>query len=295
MRVGFIGTGNIGRPMCANVIRAGHEVAVHDLREESAATLIELGARWAESPAAAARGAEVVLTSLPGPSEVEAVLTGPDGILDGAAPGTVLFDLSTNFPATVRRLARAAAARGVTMLDAAVSGGTRGAEEATLAIMVGGDRAAFDRCEPLLRCIGANVFHMGELGNGAMVKLINNLVSIGSGLILHEAIVLAEKTGIDPARAHEVMSVASAAPFVRGMPRLLERDFEAPTFSLGLAAKDLRLAVQAGREAGAPLPISSAACDHLLRAEARGYGGKQIGAALLVAEEGAGIPPAAGR
>lgn len=289
MNVGFIGTGRMGTPMCANIIKAGHHVVVNDLHEEATERLIELGAKWADTPAEVARQSEVIMTSLPAPADVERVLSGADGILDGAAPGTAYFDLSTNFPATVRRLVDVAAARGVVMLDCAVSGGTTGAEAATLAVMVGGDRATFERYEPLLKTIGPNVFYMGEAGNGTLVKLINNLVSIGSGLLLHEAVVLAEKTGIDPQRAYEVMNVASASRYVQGMPHLLERDFGAPTFALALAAKDLRLAVQAGHEAGFAMPIASAACEHLLRAVARGLGGLEIGAALFPAEEAAGI------
>jgi 3-hydroxyisobutyrate dehydrogenase len=279
----------MGLPMCANIIKAGHQVVVNDLREEATERLIELGAEWADTPADVARRSEVLMTSLPTPNDVERVLSGADGILEGAAPGTAYFDLSTNFPATVRRLVDVAAARGVVMLDCAVSGGTKGAEEATLAVMVGGDRATFNRYEPLLKTIGPHVFYMGAAGNGALVKLINNLVSIGSGLLLHEAVVLAEKTGIDPQRAYEVMNVASASRYVQQMPHLLERDFGSPTFALGLAAKDLRLAVQAGHEAGMAMPIASAACEHLLRAVAHGLGGMEIGAALLPAEAAAGI------
>ena len=235
MRVGFIGVGNIGNPMCANVIKAGHEVVVHDLVEERAANLIELGAEWVDSPAEAAKRSEVVLTSLPGPPEVETVLTGADGILAGAEAGTVYLDLSTNLPAVAQRLSTAAAEYGVTMLDAPVSGGVVGAENATLAVMVGGDREAFDRYEPLLQAIGENIFHMGEVGSGALVKLINNMVALTSQQIVHEAVVLAEASGLDPLRAHEVMSVSSAQRYVAGIPRLLERDFDDPPFSLALA------------------------------------------------------------
>ena len=292
--VGFIGTGKIGNPMCANVIKGGHRVVVHDIVEEQTANLIELGAVWAESPAAVAAQTEVVLTSLPGPPEVTAVLRGADGVLEGAQPGLVCFDLSTNLPSTVRLLAERAAEQGVTFLDSPVSNGVIGAERAELAVMVGGDKAAFDQYKPVLECIGNNVFHMGELGMGAMTKIINNMVGLTSMQVLIEATVLAEKTGLDPARVHEVMSVASARNYVGNMPVLLERNFEEATFYLQWAAKDVSLAVQAAREAGMPLPIASAAADTFARAKNRGLGRKSVMATLLSAEEDAGVTPDSG-
>ena len=219
--VGFIGVGKIGNPMCANVIKGGHRVVVHDLVEEHAANLIELGAIWAESPAQVASQSEVVLTSLPGPPEVTAVLRGADGILEGAEPGLVCFDLSTNLPSTVRMLAERAAERGVVFHDSPVSNGVQGAIDATLAVMVGGDESSFEKYRPVLECIGNNVFHMGELGMGALTKIINNMVSISSIQLLVEATVIAEAAGLDAHKAYEVMSVASAQSYVHNMPTLL--------------------------------------------------------------------------
>ncbi len=287
--VGFIGVGNIGNPMCANVIKGGHRVVVHDLVEARAENLIELGAIWAESPAAVAAQSEVVLTSLPGPPEVSAVLRGADGVLDGAEPGLVCFDLSTNLPSTVKLLAERAAERGVLFLDAPVSNGVQGAIDATLAVMVGGDRAAFDAYRHVLECIGSNVFHMGELGMGALTKITNNMVSIGSGQLLIEALVIAEAAGLDPQRAYEVMRVASAQHYVRSGPALLERDFDHAPFYLQWAAKDVSLAVQVAREQGVPSPIASATSDMLNRAKNRGLGMKSVLATLLSAEADAGI------
>ena len=287
MRVGFIGTGNIGNPMAENLIKAGHSLVVHDLVEERAANLIELGARWAGSPSEAARQSEVVLTSLPGPAEVEAVLTGEDGILAGAAPGTAYFDLSTNLPRTVRRLAAVAAEQGVTMLDSPVSGGVCGAREATLAVMVGGDRAVFDAHRPLLEAIGKNVFYMGELGSGALIKLANNLVALSVRQVVQEGLVLAAKNGVDAERAHEVLSASSASAHMGGVGRLLQRQFDDPTFALTLAAKDVGLALQVAEQCDLSLPLASAAHGNLLRARALGLGGKSPEATLLVYEQGA--------
>ncbi len=287
--VGFIGVGKIGNPMCANVLKGGHRVVVNDLVEEHAANLIELGAIWAESPAQVAAQTEVVLTSLPGPPEVTAVLRGADGILEGAEPGLVCFDLSTNLPSTVKLLAERAAEQGVTFLDSPVSNGVQGAIDATLAVMVGGDEAAFDKYKPVLECIGNNVFHMGELGMGALTKITNNMVSISSIQLLIEATVIAEAAGLDPQKAYEVMSVASAQNYVRNMPTLLERDFDDASFFLQWAAKDVSLAVQVAREQGIPSPMASAASDMLNRAKNRGYRMKSVMATLLSAEEDAGV------
>ena len=289
--VGFIGTGKIGNPICANVIKGGHRVVVHDLVEEHTANLIELGAVWAESPAAVAAQTEVVLTSLPGPPEVTAVMRGAHGVFEGAEPGLVCFDLSTNLPSTVRLLAERAAEAGVIFHDSPVSNGVDGAIRAELAVMVGGDLESFERYKPVLECIGNNVFHMGELGMGALTKIINNMVGITSAQVLIEATVLAEKAGLDPARAHEVMSVASARNYVGNMPALLKREFDDPSFFLQWAAKDVSLAVQVAREEGMPLPIAAAAADTLFRAKNRGLSHKSVMATLLSAEQDAGVEP----
>jgi len=289
MRVGFIGVGNMGNPMCEHVIKAGHEVVVHDLVEERAANLIELGAKWAESAAEVARLSEVVLTSLPGPPEVEAVLTGADGILAGAAPGMAYLDLSTSLPDVAKRLSAIAEEQGVMMLDSPVSGGVAGAQAGTLAVMVGGDKETFDRYEEVLGAIGENVFYMGEIGNGVLVKLVNNLVALTTQQVVQEGILLAEVAGLDPMRAHEVMSVSSAQRFVGGVPRLLERDYDNVSFALELAAKDVRLALEVAANHNASLPVTAAAHQTLLRAKARGLGAKNLTATFQLLEESAGL------
>lgn len=289
MRLGFIGTGHIGNPMARNLIKAGHELVVNDLRPDACANLLELGAVWAESPAAVGAQTGVIFTSLPGPAEVEAVLTGAEGILAGARPGTVYFDLSTNAPATARRLAVIAAERGVTYLDAPVSGGVAGAEKGTLAVMVGGDRAAFEAHKPLLEAIGANIFHLGDVGAGCTAKLANNLIALGVSHLINEALVMGVRAGIDAQTLYQVMTVSSASRFVQGVPRLLERAFDAPTFTLALGAKDVGLAVSLGREHGVPMPASAAIEQSLLAAAGAGHGAKASSATLLWLEALAGV------
>ena len=168
MKIGFIGTGNMGNPMAANLIKAGHQLTVHDLRREAATNLLEMGANWADSPKEAVPGNEMVLTSLPVPRDVEAVVLGENGILEGAIKGQVFFDLSTNSPTMIRRLHDECADKGVTLLDSPVSGGTYGAAAGTLAVMVGGDKPTFEKFKPTLEAIGNHVVYCGAIGNGSV-------------------------------------------------------------------------------------------------------------------------------
>ena len=289
MDVGFVGTGHMGNHMARNMIRAGYQLVVHDLREEATVNLQDLGARWADSPKAVASQCEVIFTSLPGPPEVERVVLGPDGILEGARPGTVLFELSTNSPAGIRPVAEAAREKSVDLLDAPVSGGVTGAEQATLSVMVGGTREAFDKYKPLLDAIGKNVFYLGKLGNGYVAKLANNLIGIASGQIMQEGVLMGVKAGLDPETIYEVLNVSSASRQIQGLPRLLERNFEDPGFALELAGKDVSLAVQLGRDLGLAMPVSAAAEQNFIRAKARGLGKKSPQATLLLMEEAAGV------
>ena len=289
MEIGFIGTGRMGNPMARNLIKAGNSLVVHDLNEASAANLIELGARWAGSPRAVAEQCGVVFTSLPGPPEVEAVALGPEGIFAGARPGTVLFDLSSNAPPVIRAIAERGCERGITVLDAPVSGGVSGAEKGTLAVMVGGDRAAFETHRALLDAIGANVFHLGDVGAGSAVKLMNNLIALSIGPLLQEAVVVGTKAGIAPEVLHQVFSVSSAGPLVRGLPRMFRREFDEPTFALKLAAKDVGLAVALGRDLAVPMPVAAAVEQVYAWAKGNGLGEKNSLATLLLYEAAAGV------
>jgi 3-hydroxyisobutyrate dehydrogenase len=289
MQLGFIGTGKIGNPMARSLLRAGHQLAVNDLVETATANLIELGAVWAGSPAEVAARAEVLFTSLPGPPEVEQVLTGKNGILAGARQGTVYFDLSSNLPSVARRLAAVAADRGVTYLDSPVSGGVSGAEQATLAVMVGGDRAAYDTYKPLLEAIGKNVFHLGDVGAGCTAKLVNNLIGLGTQHLINEGLVAGVKAGVDARTLYEVMNVSSASAFVQRVPALLKRTFDDAPFTLRLTTKDVGLAVTMGRELGVPMPASAAIEQAMLEAMATGLGSKAMNATLLYLEQLAGV------
>lgn len=272
MKVGFIGVGSMGGPMCRNIVRkSNQEIAVFDLNAAAMKACTDLGAKPTGSIAELAAGAEVIMTSLPMPKDVEAVALGPGGIAEHARPGTVYFDLSTNSPTVVRRLGEQLRTKGITMLDAPVSGGVAGAEAATIAIMVGGDKAAFDANLPLLKSFGANVIHMGPLGAGTIAKLVNNMVAFCNMAAGAEGLMLGAAAGVDLRKLDEVIRNSSGnSNAYRSMAeRVMKGDFKA-SFALDLAYKDAHLALELADELGVPTPL--AAQVHNLMRMARGLG-----------------------
>lgn len=289
MRIGFIGVGNMGHPMAANLIKAGHQLTVTDLRKEAAADLLEAGATWADTPKAAATGAELTMMSLPMPKDVEGVVLGAGGVLEGSAPGSTIIDLSTNSPIVVRDLAAKVAEKGVKFLDAPVSGGVRGARDATLAVMVGGDADDFAACKPVLDAIGKNVFHAGPVGNGNVAKLINNQLAFISMMGLTEALVCGAKAGIDPVLLRDIVRAGSGGSFVwDGGARAILKDRLAPSFSLNLAGKDIGLAQDLANEIGVPMPMGKAAHDLIIGYRDNGFAEEDVLATVKAVEERSG-------
>jgi 3-hydroxyisobutyrate dehydrogenase-like beta-hydroxyacid dehydrogenase len=289
-RVGFIGLGTMGSPMAANLLRAGHRLAVHDARRAAATPLLDAGTAWADTPAAVAAASEVTFTSLPGPDEVEAVVAGEGGILAGAAPGSTIVDLSTNSPTVVRALAGQAAACGVGFLDAPVSGGAAGATRGTLTVMVGGDASLFDAVRPLLEVIGGQIFLVGDVGAGTVAKLVNNLLAIINMLSTVEALVLAGKAGIDLERLREVINSSSgrSAMWEYGS-RLVLKDRLQPSFTVSLAAKDLALATRLANELGVMVPMGMHAEALLVGHRDAGFAREDVFATVKALEAQAGI------
>ncbi|MGE0425801.1 MAG: NAD(P)-dependent oxidoreductase [Reyranellaceae bacterium] len=272
MKIGFIGVGNMGGPMCRNIIKkTNHSVTVFDLNPASVKACTDLGATAGKTVAEIAAGSEVIMTSLPMPKDVEAVALGAGGILENAKPGTVYFDLSTNALTNVRAIAAKLKEKGITMLDAPVSGGTIGAEAGTIAIMVGGDKAAFDAHLPMLQSFGANVLHMGELGTGTIAKLVNNMMLFCNMAAAAEGMMLGEMAGIDPAKLQQVISNSSgnSSAFRLFSDRVTKGNFKA-SFALDLAYKDLHLALELADQLSAPTPLAAQA--HNLMRLARGMG-----------------------
>jgi 3-hydroxyisobutyrate dehydrogenase-like beta-hydroxyacid dehydrogenase len=285
--IGFIGTGNIGNPMCRHIVQAGHDVVVHDRRPEANENLIELGARRASTPREVAEACRVIFSSLPGPKEVEDVVRGADGLLGALQPGDIHVDLSTNSVTAVRRMAELEAAVGVMYLDSPVTGGVAGAEAGTLTLLVSGDRLAFEEVEPVLKAIGTNIFYLGDTGTGTLVKLINNAIVLCAGQLMQEGVVLGAKAGLDPGQLYEMLRVSSARPFIGLMPQVIGRRFENPSFTLGLAAKDVGLAMETARDMAVPMPVTSAAHQTYLRAVAAGLSSVSFLATLEALEAGA--------
>ena len=291
MKIGFIGLGNMGNPMATNLVNAGHELVVHDLRREAATNLLEMGATWADTPKEAVPGRDVVFTSLPVPRDVEAVVLGENGILEGASSETVYMDLSTNSPTAIRRIHDMCAEKGVTVLDAPVSGGTYGAAAATLAVMVGGDKSVYDRMKPTLDAIGSHVVYCGPIGNGMVCKICNNLLSMGIGVLMTEALTMGVKAGVDLAPLADVIanSTGGNKRLTDKFPRFLFKGNFEPGFATALAAKDVRLATDLGREYGIPMELSNLVDQRHVEAMFRGWGPEDSDAVSKIQEEKSGV------
>ena len=257
-RVGFIGLGNIGKPMAVNVATAGFDLMVYDVREEPLTELAALGATVAHSPREIGAHGEIIELVVVDDAQVEAVTLGEGGVLSGAKPGSLIAIHSTVHPKTVRKIAELAKARGVDVIDAQVSGGERGAQAKTLCYMVGGDKALFERCRPLFATSGANIFHLGELGAGAIAKLAHNLIVYVNMLAASEGMRLAEKAGLDLKALQDVVHVSAGQSRVADnwlqQRRLKEAYTSGPQGLMQLIHKDLRLALELGHDLGLPLP-----------------------------------------
>ena len=292
MKVGFIGLGTMGASMAYNCLQGGNEMVVHDIRREAATRHLEAGADWADSPREVAEASEIVFTSLPGPTEVEAVGLGEDGILEGMSEGKVYFDLSTSTPTLIRHIHEQAAARGIHVLDAPVSGGPRGAASRNLAIWVGGDKEVFDRCKPVLDSIGDKAYYVGPIGCGAVAKLVHNCTGYIVQAALAEVFTMGVKAGVEPLALWQ--AVRKGAQGRRGTfeglaEHLLPGKFDPPDFALRLARKDVDLAVGVGREYDVPMRLAQLTLQEMTEALNRGWGHRDSRVAMLLQEERAGV------
>ena len=290
MKVGFIGVGFMGKHMARHIIEGGHELTIYDISETAAKDLVDLGAKWANSPSIVATNSEVIFTSLPTPQDVEQVVIGEGGLLDGAIEGTTFFDLSTTDPETITRISESTSQKGVTLLDAPVSGGTTGAEEGTLCVMVGGDKSKYDKYKSVLDLIGTQVVYCGNLGAGAVCKIVNNLIGMTLGVVLSEAFSLGVKAGVDPMTLYNAVSMSSGETrqmhtFPTG---LFEGNFE-PGFKLDLGSKDVGLATNLGRSLRVPMEVSNLAHQKYVEAQNKGWGGQSTTAIAKLQEERAGV------
>ena len=292
MKIGFIGLGTMGQHMAMNLLRGGHALTVHDLRREAASPHLAAGATWADGPAAAADGAEVVFTSLPGPVEVEAVALGDRGLLAGMRSGTAYFDLTTNSPTLVRQLHARFAERGVAVLDAPVSGGPRGARTRKLALWVGGDEAMFKRHRSALDAIGDQARYVGPIGAGSVAKLVHNCAGYAIQTALAEVFTLGVKAGVEPLALWQAVrqgALGRRRTFDGLIDQFLPGVFEPPAFALRLAHKDVTLATALGREHGVPMRVANLALAELTEALNRGWAERDSRVSMLLQEERAGV------
>lgn len=299
MRIGFIGLGNMGGPMALNLMKAGHTLVVHDVRREAAAPHLERGAKWADSPKAAARESELVLTSLPGPKEVETVAVGADGIVHGAVPGTVWADLSTGSSTVMRKLHDVFKAKGIHVLDAPVSGGAIGAQRGTLQVMVGGDEGIYNEVRSVLLGVGHKVDYMGPIGAGTIAKLVHNMISITVRQLIAEGFTLGVKAGVKP---EALLAAIRGASFGQGLilshmlpDVVFKGEFDTVRFALRLARKDVGLATDLAREYDVPMPMAAIGEQVMIEAMARGWGDKDSTAPWMLQEEAAGVKVRASR
>ena len=257
-RIGFVGLGIMGKPMARNLMAAGYELTVYDIVGEPVEELATEGASAASSPREATVNNVRTITMLPDSADSERAILGPDGVLEGASPGSVIIDMSSIAPSMSQKIGVACADKGVEFLDAPVSGGEPGAIGGTLAIMVGGKQSVFDDCEPLLQVMGGNVVLTGDVGAGNITKLANQIIVAANIEALSEAMVLAQKAGVDPERVFNAIrgGLAGSAIMEAKGPMMLDRNFRAG-FRIRLHQKDLRNVLQTAGELNVPLPVTA--------------------------------------
>jgi 3-hydroxyisobutyrate dehydrogenase-like beta-hydroxyacid dehydrogenase len=296
--VGFVGIGIMGSRMAGNLQKAGFKLVVHDLHRQAASHLLNVSADWADSPRELASRADVIFSSLPEPSDVEAVALGSDGLIAGIRPGTAYFDLSTNSPSVVRKLHAAFAEKGSHMLDAPVSGGPAGAASRKLAIWVGGEENIFNRHKSVLDAIGDKATYIGPIGTATVAKLVHNMSGYAIVCALAETFTLGVKAGIDPLALWQAVrqgAVGRRMTFDALIDQFLPGEYDPPAFALKLAHKDVSLANALGRELGMPMRLCNLTLAEMTEALARGWGGRDSRVVMLLQQERAGVNIALGR
>ena len=292
MKVGFIGLGHMGGPMAANVLKAGFSLTVNDIRRESADDLLRNGAIWADTPAEIARASDVILTSLPGPPEVELVALGESGLIHGVVPNSVFIDLSTSSPSLIRRIEPVFKEKGSHVLDGPVSGGVTGAASGKLAVMIGGDKAIFERCKPVLDAIGDKITYCGGLGAGSVCKLMHNCIGDCIRMAVAECFTVAVKAGVEPDIVWKTVrdgAVGRGIFLDEEVPqKWFTGNFE-PDFPLILGLKDVSLAADLGREVRVPMMTANLAVQQIVQALGRGWDEKDFHIVTKLQEERAGV------
>ncbi len=289
-KVGFIGLGIMGMPMARNLLKAGFEVVVYNRTKSKAEQLTKEGAKKADSPRQLAMECPVVITIVSDTPDVEEVVLGKDGIIEGIKPGSVVIDMSTISPQATQRIAARLGQKEVHMLDAPVSGGEQGAIKGTLSIMVGGDAEVFERCKPIFEAMGKNIVHVGANGMGQTVKLMNQILLAGTLNAVAEALVFGQKAGVDLDKAINAIKGGAAGSWqLENLgPRIIKRDFS-PGFMVDLIQKDLRLVTETAAAMKTPLPVTSLVHQMYYSLQSSGDGKSGTQALVKVLERLAGV------
>jgi 3-hydroxyisobutyrate dehydrogenase len=274
MRYAFIGLGNLGSHLAASLVRGGFDVTVHDLNRQAAERHIALGARWAAIPAEAASGVDAVITCLPSPRASAAVLTGERGVLGALKRGGTWIEMSTTDQNEIARIAKIAAARGIDVLEAPVTGGVHRAAAGEISVLVGGEKKVFDTHRPALEAMGGEIFHMGPLGSAAVIKVITNMLAFIHLVAAGEALMLAKRGGLDLAQAFAAIKASSGNSFVHETESqvILNGSYNIG-FTMDLACKDLGFALDFGRKFGVPLELAGLTEQTFIRARQQ-FGGE---------------------
>ena len=289
-KIGFVGLGTMGGQMARRLASSGYDVTGYDVSDERARQAAAGGVTLAASPAAAARSADVVLSSLPDPAVVRRAYLGADGVLSAVHAGATLIDMSTIDPDTWREVAAAARTAGVDALDAPVSGGPVEAGNGKLVFLIGGDAAVLERCRPLLLTLGTDIHHIGPLGSGLVVKIVNNMMSMANVAVAAEAMVLGVKAGVDPQRLFDILSTSGGRShhFLKRFPNVLAGDFT-PNFSIGLSRKDVSLGLAMAARLEMPVPLASAVRQVYEAAHAQGFGQLDMAGVTRLYEQWTGV------
>jgi 2-hydroxy-3-oxopropionate reductase len=272
MKVGFIGLGIMGKPMSKNLLKAGYELVVLDT-SQSGAELAAMGAKLASTPKALAEQVKVLITMLPNSPQVKEVILGPNGVIEGAKPETVVIDMSSIAPLTSKEIAQKLADKGIEMLDAPVSGGEPKAIEGTLSVMVGGKKEVFDKCYDILKAMAGSVILTGDIGAGNVTKLANQIVVALNIAAMCEAFVLASKVGVQPELVYQAIrgGLAGSTVLDAKAPLVMDRNFD-PGFRINLHIKDLSNVLETSHEVGVPLPLTAAVMEMMQALKVDGMG-----------------------
>ena len=289
--IGFIGLGIMGRPTARNLLKAGHSIIVHSRSRGPVDEIVEAGAKAAGSPRDVAAQCDVLITMLPNSPEVEQVALGPNGIVEGARRGLVFIDMSTISPIVSQKVGKALEAKGVAMLDAPVSGGEKGAIDGALSIMVGGDKAVFERVLPIFQAMGKTITLLGPLGFGGFTKLANQIIVAVNLTALGEALTLARKAGLDRALTLKALGggLAGSKCLEQKTPNYVAGTYN-PGFKIDLHFKDLGLIMESSRALGVPLPCTAVVQELFNAMRVKGKGGLDHSGVITLLEELAGVP-----